>query len=60
MVIGCGYNRFSERDRIGQGAGRDLLQVKIGRDVDVGGGNQIQQILFVEEFVDPTHMRANT
>ena len=50
--IGGGDHRLAHRDGIGQRARRDLRRIDIGRDVEVGGLEIIEQVVFLDKGVD--------
>ena len=35
-----------------------MIEVEVRRDIDIGCGDQLQQIFLIQESVDPTYMRA--
>ena len=53
-------HRLARAQRVGQRAARDLVRVEVGRHVDVGGEQVLDDVLLVEVLVDEEHLVAET
>ena len=48
-----------EPDRVGQRPRGDLLLLEVGRDVDVGGGEELGELVLAHEAVVEDHVRVH-
>ena len=59
IAVGGRDDRLAGTERIAQDARDDLLAIEVGRDADIGGGQEVGQRLDVEELVVEDDMLAD-